>query len=95
MRKAAISVALLAFLAGFAASSGLLPPDCCTPSCDSCPIVYWKSAPATPSPKVDTGVAILPVAIAPLELPRSAAPKTRPSQIPAFLAQEFHRPLRN
>jgi hypothetical protein len=95
MRKAAISAALLAFLAGIAASSGLLLPDCCTPSCDSCPIVYWKSSPATASPKVDTGVAILPAAVVPVILPRAASPAAHPSQIPSFLAHEFHRPMRN
>jgi hypothetical protein len=93
--KTASAAVLLAFVMGVAGAVGLFEDDCCSPACDTCPVIYCKTAPATSSPKVDFAAGVTPATLTP------AIAAARPmlgrslSQIPTFLPHEFRRPMRN
>ncbi len=94
-RKLGGSLVLAAFLASVASAAGFTWPDCCSPACESCPIVYCSVTPATAPQKVDVAH-VAPPAVFELELsPTSTALVLAVSQIPTFLSHEFHRPMRN
>ena len=89
--------ALVGFLACTALSAGLMPAlsPCCSDACEPCPIVICKSTPASPSSKVDVAHALPPAPFGHVvNLPSSAAIVSL-TRIPAFLAPEFRRPMRN
>lgn len=89
------ALVLVAFVTGVAGAAGLFEDDCCSPACDTCPIIYSKTAPATSAPKVDFAAGATAVTRTP------AIPAAQPilgrfsSQIPSFLSHEFLRPMRN
>ena len=86
---------LLAFVLGVAGAAGLFEDDCCSAACDSCPIIYCKTAPAVSSPKVDMASGAAPSTLAPAVLVARPALGRTLAQIPAFLSHEFRRPMRN
>jgi len=94
-KKVATLTVLLAFAVCVAGASGLFEDDCCSPACDTCPVIYCKTAPAVSSPKVDLAAAAAP------GTPTDAILAPRPvlgrsiAQIPSFLPHEFRRPMRN
>jgi len=93
-RMASLAV-LLAFVLGVAGAAGLFEDDCCSAACDSCPIIYCKTAPAVSSPKVDMASGALPSAVTPVLVLFRPGLGQSASQIPTFLSHEFRRPMRN
>jgi hypothetical protein len=94
-KKVAGLAVLLAFVLGVAGAAGLFEDDCCSPACESCPIIYCKTAPAVSSPKVDIAGGAAPSTPAPAVLAARPALGRSLAQIPAFLSHEFRRPMRN
>jgi hypothetical protein len=93
-RGASLSV-LVAFVMGVAGAAGLFEDDCCSAACDTCPIIYCKTAPAVSSPKVDMAVGTAPSTLTPTILtPRPVLGRSL-AQVPGFLSHEFRRPMRN
>jgi len=94
-KKVAGLAVLLAFVLGVAGAAGFFEDDCCSAVCDSCPIMYCKTAPAVSSPKVDMAIGAAPSTLAPAVLATRPALGRSLPQIPAFLSHEFRRPMRN
>jgi hypothetical protein len=86
---------LVAFVMGVAGAAGLFEDDCCSPACDTCPVIYCKTAPAVSSPKVGTAIGAVPSAFTPAIVAVRPILGRSLSQIPSFLSHEFRRPMRN
>jgi len=94
-RRVASLTVLLAFVLGVAGAAGLFEDDCCSAACDSCPIIYCKTAPAVSSPKVEIAMGAVPATLAPAIVVMRPTLGRSVSQIPSFLPHEFQRPMRN
>jgi hypothetical protein len=94
-RKTVSAAVLLAFALCVAGAAGLFEDDCCRPACDTCPVIYCKTAPATSSPKVAFAAGVTPATLTPAIVASRAALGRSLSQIPTFLSHEFRRPMRN
>jgi len=94
-KKVAGLAVLLAFVLGVAGAAGLFEDDCCSPSCDSCPVIYCKTAPAVSSPKVDLASGAAPSSLTPTIVPPRPVLGRSLAQVPGFLSNEFRRPMRN
>ena len=86
---------LLAFVTGVAGAAGLFEDDCCSAACDTCPIIYCKTAPATSAPKVDFAAGVTVATLTPAILTERPILGRFLFQIPSFLSHEFRRPMRN
>lgn len=85
----------LAFVTGVAGAAGLFEGDCCSAACDTCPIIYCKTAPAVSSPKVGVAIGAVPSTLPPAIVVMRPVLGRSVSQIPAFPSHEFQRPMRN
>jgi len=95
IRRNMAVLGLVAFVTGVAGAVGLFEDDCCSPACDTCPVIYCKTAPATSAPKVAFAAGMTAATLTPAILAARPALGRSASQIPTFLAHEFHRPMRN
>lgn len=95
LRKTVSAAILAAFVTGVAGAAGLFEDDCCTPACDTCPVIYCKTAPATSAPKADFAAGVTAATWIPAILPARSILGRSVSQIPGFLSHEFRRPMRN
>ncbi len=96
IRLKTVSLAILfGFVVSVAGAAGLFEDDCCSPACDTCPIIYCKTAPATSSPKVEVVAAAAPSSLLPAVVATRSIVGRSFSQIPSFLSHEFQRPMRN
>lgn len=86
---------LLGFVVSVAGAAGLFEDDCCSAACDTCPIIYCKTAPATSSPKVQIAAAVAPASLTLAVVAMRPVLGRSISQIPSFLSHEFQRPMRN
>lgn len=93
--KVAGIAALAGFLAVTAWSAVLVPPPCCSPGCEACPVTVCSPAAAKTPSKFELGrvaeipspaLRSLPVALVGLSLAPS---------LPAFAPHAFVRPMRN
>jgi len=94
-RRAVSAAVLLAFATGVAGAVGLFEDDCCSPACDTCPVIYCKTAPAVSSPKVELAGGVAPSTPMPALVEARTTLGRSASQIPSFLPHEFRRPMRN
>lgn len=94
-RRAVGLTALIGFLAVTAWAAGIVPSNCCSATCESCPITFCKGTAADASPKVDLAPAPAPnVALVRFGESAMLAPEVLLS-IPHFQSHAFRRPMRN
>jgi hypothetical protein len=95
IRRNMAALVLAAFVTGVAGAAGLFERDCCSAACDTCPVIYCKTAPATSAPRLAFAAAVTASAWAPAILTARPVLGRSISQIPTFLPHEFRRPMRN
>ena len=94
-KKLAGLAMLLAFMLCIAGAAGLFEDDCCSPACDTCPVIYCNTAPAVSAPKVEVAMGGAPSPFTPAIVVMRPVLGRSVSQIASFLPHEFQRPMRN
>ena len=96
LRARAVGLAaLVGFVAITAWSAEFVPPSCCPPTCDPCPVLVCSPAAVAAPSRVE--LARVAEAVGPLALPLATAlaPASLFASFPSFAPHAFQRPMRN